>query len=133
MIDPGQRVETLYLRGLPLLPVHPPKVHSILLHRVVEQLKIVLDEPFVGNAKGNRCAAGGIHPHRLGKAGIDLLERLHPLGWVQVEGDTQAPIVHPLEKGGRVGEELAVPGVAGPSVRRVPVHINDQHVQRQVV
>src|SRR5207249_9443055 len=38
-----------------------------------------------------------------------------------------------LEEAFRVGEEGAVPGVAGPTVRCMPVHIKHQHVEGQVV
>ena len=41
--------------------------------------------------------------------------------------------MEPGEEPARVGEQLAVPAVAGPAVRRVPVHVDHEDVERQVV
>ena len=133
MVEPQQRIEAPDLRSLALLPVHPPEVDPLILQGMVQQFKVVLDIALVGDTKGDRLTALCIDIHGLGKLWIDRLEGLYPLGRVQVEAHPEALVVDPLQEGGRVGEQFAVPGVAGPAIGCVPVHIDDQHIQWHVV
>ena len=133
VVDPHQRVETLHFRHIPLLPVHPPEVDADIFHGVVDQLKIIAHEALIGDAEGDILLAGRVDAHLPGELGVDVFEVLHALGRVQVEGHFQALLVQPIQQGRRVGDQLAVPGITRPGDGRVPVHVDDKDVQRQVV
>ena len=64
----------------------------------------------------------------------------HPLGGVDVERGEHAPLVQAGQERRRVGEQLPVPGVAGPAradrrvdVGDVPVHVDDGHGEGQLL
>jgi hypothetical protein len=85
-----------------------------------------MNEAPVGDAEGDRFPDIRIDPHGGREARVDLLEVLYPLGGMEVERNAQPPRVRPREEGRRVGEQLAIPRVAGPAMGRVPVHVEHQ-------
>ena len=87
----------------------------------------------VGDRERHGLPRCGVDAGTAGELGVGVLEPLHPLGRVQVERDAEAAVVQPREHRSRIGEQGAVPGVAGPAVGQVPVHVDDHDVQRQVV
>ncbi len=76
--------------------------------------------------------AGGIQPQGACGAGIGFFVWVNALSRMQVEGGRQLLFVQPGKQGGRVGEQVSVPGEAGPATAGVaglgdvPVHINNQ-------
>ena len=91
-----------------------------------------------GRSRGRRSGRGPPRPSPGRRPSprelrVGVLERLDAVGGMQVERRVQPLLVDPGEEPARVGEQLAVPGVAGPAVRRVPVHVDHEHVERQVV
>jgi len=63
---------------------------------------------------------------------------MHAVGRVQVERGAQALPMQPGDEACRVGEQIAVPGVARPAhravagLRRVPVHVHDADREREL-
>src|SRR4051794_5489490 len=57
VVEPGQRVKALDLAGLALLPVEPPEIDALLLHRVMQQFEIMLHKLAVAGPEGNRGAS----------------------------------------------------------------------------
>ena len=91
----------------------------------------------MSNATG--CPVAGSIPRRRGHLGVQLFVRVDAFGRVQVERGLQALLVERRQEAGRVGEELAVPGVAGPAragvagLGDVPVHVDHAHRERDLV
>ena len=117
-----------------LLPVQPPEVHAGLLVGVVEVLEISVHEAGVGDVELHRLFLLPVLAQGLGHGAVGLLKGADAVGGVDVQGHPQAMPVQPGHKLRRVGEELFVPGIAGPAaavlrvhVHQVPVHVDDRH------
>ena len=137
VVEHPQRVDALDARVLALLPVEPPEVHALRLERVVHDLEVGVEERRVGDVEGDRLVALGIAPERLGHLRVGVLEAAHPVGGMHVERDAQPAAVELGEEALGVGEQLALPAVAGPAGavavghRRDPVPVHVQHRDRE--
>ena len=120
-----------------LLPVEPPEIHPVTLHRRQDAAEDAADEFLVGRYPGYGLFRRGVDAHVAGYVGIAVLTASHAVGRMEVEGRADALPVEPPEELRRIGKERAVPRPAGPSsavaVGVVPVHVDHQHVERDVV
>ncbi len=122
-----------------LLPVHPPEVDPILLIGMVQDLEIAFHEMWIGDVEGDRLFGGRVDAHPFCHAFVLLLVRMDAPGRVQVERRAQSLLVQPLNEAVRIGEELSVPGVAGPAIGGVagfgdvPVHVDDADRERNLL
>lgn len=98
---------------------------------MVQEMEVGAGETRVTNAKGHTLAR--INLQRRGEGRIGVFVGPHTIGRMQIEGHAQPLIMEPGKKGRRVGKQVAVPGVARPTPGRVPVHINHQHIEGEVV
>ena len=138
VVQAPQRVEARLPRQAALLPVNPPEVDAIFLHRVVELVEVDLHELRIGQVELHGLAAFRIDVHGLGDLRIQLFERAHAVPRVDVERGLHAMLVQPVEEALRIREEVLVPRVAGPAgavlrvdvVNQVPVHIDDGRGER---
>lgn len=135
-VELPQRVEPGAPRVPALLPVEPPEVDPVLLHRPQDVLEQRIEVCRVGHVERHRRLGLGIDSESGGHCGIGGFVSADAVGGVVVEGDPQATTVQLGEEGRRVGEESPLPGVAGPpgaeprvDVGDVPVHV--EHRDRQ--
>ena len=120
-----------------VLPVHPPEVDALRLHRVVQHREVRREEGGVVDLERDLLAQLGVAAEGLGHRRVGVLERAHPVGGVEVQRDLHAAAVHLGEEGLGVGEVLGLPAVAGPAavelgrhaVDPVPVHV--EHGDRE--
>ena len=139
VIQPPQRVEPVQACFVALLPVQPPEVDAARFLRVVEHLEVRRREGRVGQIVGHRLAARRVDAHSPGHRRVRLLMGMDAICRVQVERGAQALLVQEAQEAGRVGEQLAVPGVAGPAgagvagLGDVPLHVDDAHRERDLV
>ena len=120
---------------LPLLPVEPPEIDA-LIHVLVQigveeclHIFLVASHPLVGLAVVLSVA--------LHELVVLLLVGTHAVGRVQVHRGLHALLVEVGEELPVVGEDALVPVPAGPAAASflgvgVPVHVDDDHVERQV-
>ena len=135
------------LRFGPLLPVEPPEIHAVTLHRAQHGLEIGVGPLPLVDAERHALALFG-PPVFPGESVVDILAGLDARGGMEVERDLQLFVFGPSEEIRGRGEELFLPGVAGPADALsvfvpgrvllaqppglVPVHVDDQHVERHV-
>jgi hypothetical protein len=116
---------------------------------MVQDAHVVGGKPLVRDVEGDVLPGRRIDAHRRGHRGISLLPRLYPRRRMQVQGGLQTLGMHFSQKLFRARKQLLVPRIAGPSqffsrlvhlalglellVAEVPVHVNDQHVERRIV
>ena len=131
MVEHPQRVETLLAGHAALLPVQPPEVDTFGLHAVVH-VEIGVHEVRVGEVEFHVLLGGRVDADALGDFGVGVLERAHAVARVDVQCGAQAAPVQVGEEGRRVGEQFAIPRVAGPAgtvlrvhvVHAMPVHVD---------
>ena len=99
----------------PLLPVEPPEVDTVLLHRVQHLLVPALHEVLVGCCPLYILLRGRVNAHPLRHHRVAVLVGLDAVGRVQVERGLQVLLLSPLQETLWRGEETAVPGVARPA------------------
>ena len=149
VVQPPGGVEARDRGVAPLLPVQPPEVHALPLEGVDHVGEVRLREVLVLDLERHVLLGGRIDPHRPRHRRILRLVRLDAGGRVQVHRRVQPLLVDPAEERVGIREVGAVPGVAGPAQPLprlvlglalpaqlegvVPVHVDDQHVQRHVV
>ncbi len=97
---------------------------------MVEQTEVPLDEAGVRNVEEHRFSRRGVPAQEAGECRVRLLVGMHSVGRMQVQGGPEPEAVQVPEKVRGIGEELPVPGVAGPAprvriVHQVPVHVDD--------
>ena len=138
VIEHPQRVQALLPGHTALLPVQPPEVDALVLKLVV-QVEIRLHELRAGQVELDRFAAGRIDAHMLGGLGVAVLERADAVARVHVERGLEAMVAQRVQEALGIGEEVAVPGIAGPAravlgvhvVDQMPVHVDDGRGERQ--
>ncbi|OQA13127.1 MAG: hypothetical protein BWY63_03577 [Chloroflexi bacterium ADurb.Bin360] len=130
VIEPGQWIKPFYIGNLTLLPIHPPEIHPIILHRMMNEFEIRFRKTLVADGEGNTLLVFWVTTHRARKSRIDFLVRFDAIRRMQVESRAQSFFMYPTQEPWRIREELPIPGVACPTVGRMPVHINDQHIKR---
>ena len=96
VIQHPQRIKTLDLGTLSLLPVNPPEIHTLPLQRAMEQVKVYPPERPVSRFKRNPLTARGIPSQRGCGLWIGDLVRLNPLRGVQVERYPESLLVKRL-------------------------------------
>lgn len=139
VVEPPKRVETLHLALLPLLPVHPPEINAHRFLGMMKQFEISAGEMGIGDVERDRVPGRGVDAHPPGERGVLFLVRIHTHRGVQVHRSLQPVRVHKVNRRLRIGEQVAVPGIARPAggrvarVRNVPVHVNDADGQRNLV
>ena len=108
-----------------------------LLQAAVQHLEVGGEErrSVTSNAIGRRSP--GSRPEGGGHRRVGVLERADPVGRVDVEGDPQSAARAGRRGTLRVGEEVALPAVAGPAAAvlgrhgldAVPVHVHDRDAE----
>ena len=126
MVETPQRVEAGLAGGTALLPVEPPEVNALILHRMVELVEVGFHELRVGEVELHGLLGLRVDTHRLGEFGVAFLERAHAVLRVHVERDLHALLVQPRHEALRIGEEVLVPRVAGPAGTVLRVHVVDE-------
>ena len=134
LVEHPQGVKPLHRAGSALLPVYPPEIHTLLLHGVVQALEVRLEEFLAARVKVNGQLFLRVTAQGAAHGGIGLLVGLHAVGGVQVQRHPHAPAVQFRKQGGRIGEQLPVPGIARPAgavghIGQVPVHVDHRHGQ----
>ena len=99
----------------PLLPVEPPEVDAVLLHRVQHLLVPALHEVFVRRRPLYSLLLVGVHAHPLRHRRVAILVGLYAVGRMQVERGLQVLLLSPLQEALRRGKQASVPGVACPA------------------
>ena len=105
----------------------------------MEFLKIGAGEGLDGDVEGNWFLAGGVDAYDLCHVGVLFFVGVNAISRMQVERGFEAAFVQGGNEAGRVGEEVAIPGVASPAasgiagVGEVPIHIHNAHGQRHIV
>ena len=92
-----------------LLPVEPPEIHPVALHRRQDAAEDAADEFLVGRYPGYGLFRRGVDAHVAGNVGIAVLTASHAVGRMEVEGRADALPVEPPEELRRIGKERAVP------------------------
>ena len=141
MVQHPQRVDAVHPGVLALLPVDPPEIDAVVLQTPVQYGEVGLQEGRVGDVERDRLAVRRITAESRGHVGVGVLVRTHSVGRVDVEGDPVAALVQLGEEGLRIGEQCAVPAVAGPAaavarvdvVHAMPVHVEHRDRERQPV
>ena len=140
MVEHPQRVQPRDVGDAALLPVQPPEVHALLLQGVVGVVEVGGGEVLVPDVEGDLVAAGGVQAEPAHHGLVGGLVAADARGGVQVEGDLQAAGVQGGQEALRVGEQVGVPGVAGPAVaerrvdvHQVPVHVDHGHGEGQLL
>ncbi len=140
VVEQPERIEPGNAGDPALLPVEPPEVDALGLARMVQLLEVGLQERGVGGVEVDGQLAVGVDAHPPRDRGVALLVGVHALGRVHVQRGRQPALVQGGEERRRVGEQVAVPGVAGPAaavarvdVDEVPVHVQHRHRQRDAL
>ena len=105
-----------------LLPVQPPEVYPVFLQGREDGGEQGVHVRLGTGIERQRLLCGGVCPHALHEGGVAVLVRGDAIGGMQVQSDMQTLRMEPGQEGLGVGEQLAVPGPAGPAVF-VPVHV----------
>ena len=107
----------------------------------MDDVEVGLEERAVGDVERDRLLARRVAAERLGHRGVGVLERAHAVGGVDVGRHAQAAAVQLGEEALGVGEQRALPAVAGPAravllghrVHAVPVHVEHGDGERQAL
>lgn len=116
---------------------------------MMEDVEIVPCKVLIRNIERHVLLCGWIHSHCASHRCVRILEWLHAGCRMQVKRDLQTLVMDVSEKLLWLRKEQPVPAIAAPSQRMptcivtmvkphlpisaVPVHINDQHIQRRRV
>ena len=137
VVAPPRIAQPLHLLVVePLLPVEPPEVDAVVHIGMQIGLEESLYELLVAAEPFHSLAVGAAHA--LGKLLVFLLVGSHAVGGMQVHRGVDALLVEKTEELAIVGEEVFVPVPARPSATSlladgVPVHVDDEDVERDVV
>ena len=133
VVEHPQRVQARDIGVAALLPVQPPEVDAVVLQRVVGELQVGVGEVLVTDVEGDGLARGRVPAEPAHHGGVGGLVAADAGGGVEVEGHLHAAGVQGVQEAPGVGEEIGVPGVAGPPVadRRVDVHQVPVHVEHR--
>ena len=148
VVEPeGVRKSRGEFRLHPLLPIEPPEIDALALHRVQHGLEVGVGPFLFVDMERHALALFG--PSVLpGERLVNVFVGLDARGGVEVERYFQLLVFGPSEEIRGRGEQLLLPGVAGPADALsvlvlggvflaqapglVPVHVDDQHVDRNV-
>ena len=140
MVEHPQGIQPRDVGVAALLPVQPPEVDALLLQGMVGVLQVGGREVLVTDIEGDGLARGRVAAQPAHHGGIGVLVAPDAGSGMEVEGHLHAAVVQGLQEAPGIGEELAVPGVAGPSVadrrvdvHQVPVHVEHGHREGQVL
>ena len=140
VIEHPQGIQSRDVGVTALLPVEPPEVDTLVLQGMVGVLQVGGREVLVADVEGDGLARGRVAAQLARHGGVGLLMAPDAGSGMEVESHLHAAIVQGLQEAPGIGEELAVPGVAGPSVadrrvdvHQVPVHVEHGHREGQVL
>ena len=121
----------------PLLPVEPPEVHALFLHRAQYLAVPSFHETLVGSQPWNVLLLGGVHAHPFGKVAVMCVVGVYAVGRMQIECHVEIVAFHPFQEFCVVGEESFVPCVSAPCSLAgfgvMPVHVDYEHVEGESV
>ena len=83
---------------------------------LVQNFKVRVDKPFVGNVERNMTFGCGVNSHCIAHFGIHILEPAHALSRVQVESNFKVSVPDFLQKCFVIWYEVCVPAVTRPTV-----------------
>ena len=136
VVEHPQRVKPRDPGHPSLLPVQPPKIHSLFFIGVVEILEIGVHKCPVGKVKGNGLFLFPVPAQGFGHLLIRLLKPSHPVCRVYIQAHLQPMVMEPPHKTFRIRKKLPVPGIACPpvpilgvNIHQMPVHIDHRHRQ----
>ena len=120
-----------------LLPVEPPEIDSFLLHRMHHLLEHIAHKLFVRIDPFYAVLGCRILAETLCEGRVALFPMVETVRRVEIQSHLQPFILQKVHKLAWVREYALVPGPSGPSsatfVGIVPVHIDNEHVKRNVV
>ena len=138
VVDPPCIVELRHLSIIyMLLPVKPPEVHALLLHRMHDLVEHVGHELLVGVDPLDAVLSCRVLSETLSKRGIALLPVVEALCWMQVDGNLETLVLHLGHEHLRIREYALVPCPSCPAATArigvMPVHVHHEHVKRNIV
>ena len=148
VVEPECVVQILHILACyPLLPIEPPEVYALLLHRTKHGIEIGIGPLLLRHLVRNALALFA-PTISLCKTLVRLLVRLNTRGRVEVQRGLEILLVTPREEVLGRREELLLPGVACPAHTLiilillrilstqapglVPIHIDDEHIERNI-
>mmetsp|Transcript_38772 Transcript_38772/g.153161 ORF Transcript_38772/g.153161 Transcript_38772/m.153161 type:complete len:211 (-) Transcript_38772:1119-1751(-) len=151
VVEPDRGVKHLNRCNMFLLPIEPPKVDPLLLEGPQNVVKPCIREFSITNVEGHIVIldSARISPHCSGHLRKVFLPWLNATSRVKIECHSQTLFVTPREKSRGIRKKRLVPRVASPTYRLsreiyhsplhqfvcylVPVHVDDQYVQWDLV
>ena len=140
VVEDPQRVESGLAGHATLLPVEPPEVNAFGLQIVVHG-EIGVHIVRVGQVEFEVLTACRIDAHAPGGLRVGAFECADAVAWMHVERGLEALAVQLVEECHMVGEQVAVPRIAGPSgtvlrvdaVHEMPVHVDHGRGERNAL
>ena len=141
VIQHPQRIKTLDLGTLSLLPVNPPEIDALFFHRMMDFFEIYIDKFRIGNVKIDRLFFFCIHSHSFCYFRIAVLIRTNSVCRMDIQCCLHAACMEFSKKTLRIREEFFIPAIAGPAaavfrihiVYTVPVHIDNSNREWNVL
>ena len=131
VVQHPERIQSRNLGYSSLLPVKPPEVYSLFFHRMMQFLKICLNEFRICHIKKYRFLTCRSNSHLLCNSRIGFFISTHSICRMYVQCDLISMFVQPVHKFRRIWEKLLIPGISCPSASiyrryilyQMPVHI----------
>ena len=141
VIQHPQRIKTLDLGTLSLLPVNPPEIDALFFHRMMDFVEIYINKFRIRNVKIDRLFFFCIHSHSFCYFRIAVLIRTNSVCRMDVQCCLHATCMEFSKKTLRIREEFFIPAIAGPAaavfwihiVYTVPVHIDNSNREWNVL
>ena len=141
VIQHPQRIKTLDLGTLSLLPVNPPEIDALFFHRMMDFVEIYINKFRIRNVKIDRLFFFCIHSHSFCYFRIAVLIRTNSVCRMDVQCCLHAACMEFSKKTLRIREEFFIPAIAGPAaavfrihiVYTVPVHIDNSNREGNVL
>ena len=120
-----------------LLPVQPPEINTILLHRMHGMPEHILHELLVRTYPFYPLFISRIIAQTFSKSRITPFVMFKTSGRMEIQGDLQTVFFHTGHEFLRIRENASVPRPPGPcSSARIgvmPIHIYDKYIKRDVI
>ena len=138
IINPPYIIQAVYLLiKRKLLPVEPPEVYSLLLHRMKDISEHCFHQFLIRSYPRNRIFSFRIHTYIGSYRPVWLLIKGKAVSRMQIKSQLNSFLFQVGKQTSGVGKQTFVPSPSAPSSFAgfciVPVHINHQYVERNII